>query len=161
MKALIRKMDVDDIEAVQQVATESWHDTYEGIIPRDIQDRFLQSVYSGGMLKSRMKRSYMFVAEVNGEVVGFANFSFVDQSKRSLLNAIYIYPHFQGKGIGTTLLEAGIAQLENVKSIYLHVEKGNEAGINFYKAKNFEIVAEINEEFVGHSLKTVQMVLKL
>ena len=39
---MIRNMTEQDVLAVQQVATETWHTTYEGIMPRPIQDVFLQ-----------------------------------------------------------------------------------------------------------------------
>lgn len=161
METFIRKMTPEDIEDVQRVAKASWHDTYEGIIPIDIQDRFLRAAYSEQMLIDRMNRSYMIVAEMAGKIIGFANFSYPDEAKKSLLNAIYLYPHIQGKGIGTQLLQTGIDELDDVQSIHLHVEKANETGIQFYKAKNFEIVDKIEEDFAGHTLQTIQMVLRV
>lgn len=161
MDVTIRTMRRKDISSVQQVATESWHDTYAEIIPERIRNRFLQSAYDNNTLRRRMKYSHMIVAEVNHEVVGFAQFSRPDEANNSLLNAIYIYPHYQGKGIGSKLLQAGINRLETAKAIYLHVEKGNDQGIQFYQARDFEVVAETEEQFIGHQLQTIQMVLKL
>ncbi|AOC92143.1 hypothetical protein BARD7_02678 [Bacillus amyloliquefaciens] len=46
MKPMIRAMKASDIKQVRQVAERSWH-TYEGIIPRHIQDQFLKIRLSG------------------------------------------------------------------------------------------------------------------
>ena len=51
MDYLIRKMKKRDMKQVQDVAKTSWSATYEGIIPIDIQERFLKTVYSKQNLK--------------------------------------------------------------------------------------------------------------
>lgn len=74
MDYLIRKMKKRDMKQVQDVAKTSWSATYEGIIPMDIQERFLKTVYSKQNLKWRLKNTTFFVAEINHRIVGFANF---------------------------------------------------------------------------------------
>ncbi|WP_010650369.1 GNAT family N-acetyltransferase [Oceanobacillus massiliensis] len=160
MDNLIRKMKKRDISQVQDVAKESWHATYEGIIPIEVQDRFLEAAYSYENMKRRLKGSTIYVAEVEGKVVGFANYSPVSVDGSVELGAIYVYPTYQGKGIGTAFLRAGIEQLE-VKEILLNVEKNNTIGANFYRAKGFEAVSEFDDQFDGHSLKTLRMSLKV
>ena len=161
MDFIIRDMRKKDIVQVQKVARTSWHSTYEGIIPRAIQDRFLDSAYSDGMLENRLKRSIIFIAEVDGEVVGFANYSPVNKEGMTELTALYLYQAYQGKGIGTALLAEGKLRLQGVKAIYINVEKNNEIGMNFYKAKGFEVVSEFDDQLDGHTLKTVRMVLRV
>lgn len=75
MTYVIREMKQEDIHAVQSVAKIVWHDTYEGIIPREIQDSFLDEAYSDEKMKYRLENTHLFVAEEEGEVIGFANFS--------------------------------------------------------------------------------------
>lgn len=58
-------------------------------------------------------------------------------------------------------MDKGITMLENLKEVYLDVEKDNTIGTNFYKAKGFKIVDEYDDNFDGHILKTVRMVLKI
>jgi ribosomal protein S18 acetylase RimI-like enzyme len=157
---VIRKMQKEDIQQVQQVAKTSWNYTYEGIIPLEIQESFLKSAYNDDMMQRRLERSFIFVSEVNGKVVGFANFSPVKEDGMTELLAIYLLPEYQGKGIGTALLKEGI-KLEGVKEIFVNVEKDNQIGTNFYKAKGFEVVSEFDDDFDGHILKTVRMVLKV
>jgi ribosomal protein S18 acetylase RimI-like enzyme len=157
----IRKMRKEDIKQVQSVAKRSWNDTYEGIIPIEIQHNFLDYAYHDEMLKKRLEGSYLFVAVVENTIVGFANFSPVKKEGEVELGAIYLLPNFQGKGIGSALLQAGIVNIEGIREVYINVEKENKKGINFYQAKGFETVEVFDEKFDGHILKTVRMVLKV
>jgi ribosomal protein S18 acetylase RimI-like enzyme len=161
MEFTIREMKHEDIKQVQNVAKTTWNSTYEGIIPLEIQENFLKSAYNDERMKQRLERSVLFVAEVESEIVGFANFSEVKEDRTAELGAIYLYPDQQNKGIGTALLQKGIEELEGVKEIYINVEKENKIGKTFYEAKSFEIVKEFDDDFDGHILKTVRMVLKL
>ena len=160
MTITIRNMQLTHIEAVENVATKSWHATYEGIIPRHIQDRFLELVYSKEMLKQRCEKTPVYVAIENGNIVGFANFSNVKKDGEVELSAIYLLPEVWGKGIGSYLLAYGIEQL-SPSAIYINVEAENEVGKQFYVARNFKVVEEFEEDFEGHMLKTTRMVLEL
>lgn len=161
MAYLIRPMLRQDIKSVQEVATASWHATYEGIIPLDVQNNFLRAAYHDEMMKRRMEHSYMLVAELKGEVVGFANFSKVNVEGEAELSAIYLLPKVQGNGIGTALLNKGIQMVKGVRSIFLDVEKNNKVGVHFYEAKGFQVVKEYDDVFDGHVLKTIRMCLQV
>lgn len=161
MECTIRRMQKEDILQVQHVAKTSWHTTYEGIIPIDIQESFLKSAYNDEMMQRRLEQSIIFVSEVKKKIVGFANFSPVKESGEAELGAIYLFPDYQGEGIGTALLKEGIKNLEGVKAIFINVEKENKIGRNFYKAKGFEVVTEFDDDFDGHLLETVRMVLNV
>ncbi len=50
---------------------------------------------------------YSFVAEVENNIVGFANFSSVREDGKVELWAIYVHPEQQGRGIGSALLQKG------------------------------------------------------
>ena len=161
MNTTIRKMHYEDSKQVQIIAKTSWHATYEGIIPLEVQNNFLKLNYSDESMKRRIEHSIVYVAEVEGEVVGFANYSKVRDGGKVELAAIYLHPEFQGRGIGTALIQQAVKELDGIKEIYINVEKGNKIGMNFYEAKGFEIVKESEEEFNGHILKQVRMVKKV
>jgi ribosomal protein S18 acetylase RimI-like enzyme len=137
----IRKMKTEDIPDVQKVAIASWKSTYEGIIPAEIQKRFLRTAYREAMMKKRLDRSFLFVAEADGKIVGFADYLPVKPDGTAELSAIYLYPEYQGKGLGTALLMEGIKNLENVKAISADVEKENKMGVAFYQDKGFQPAA--------------------
>lgn len=151
---MIRNMIEADIEAIQHVAAISWHATYEGIIPRDIQKQFLQQAYSVERLNERLVNTNFYVAVEDEEVVGYANFSVPRDNGEVELAAIYVLPSAQGKGIGSKLLAHGIEQLAP-RVIYLNVEKENLIGRQFYEARGFEVTDSFEEPFFGHTLKTL------
>ncbi|PID21436.1 GNAT family N-acetyltransferase [Sporosarcina sp. P3] len=157
MGFLVREMVNGDIEKVQDIARESWHATYEGIIPRTIQDCFLDAAYDTSMMDTRLQNSNLFVAVLDHEVVGFADFSSVDGDGTSELRAIYLYPDQQGKGMGSALIQKGIEVLGDIKEIMVEVEKENLVGRQFYEARGFKTVKEYDDHFDGHMLKTIQM----
>jgi len=159
MSFVIREMVKEDIKQVQDVARKSWNTTYEGIIPHQIQENFLKTAYSDEMMEERLSESFIFVAEKEGKVVGFANFTPVNSEGQSELSAIYVYQNFQGVGIGSALLQQGIKELENLKEVYINVEKENPIGKTFYDAKGFKTIKEFDDNFEGHILKIVRMCL--
>ncbi|WP_330949609.1 GNAT family N-acetyltransferase [Virgibacillus sp. MG-45] len=159
MQAIIRQATERDVSAIQHVARTSWKSTYEGIIPEEVQNRFLAEAYSDQNMEKRLAHSVVFVAEQKGQVVGFANFSPNHNGKREL-GAIYLLPAYQGKGIGTSLLEKGLQEFQELQELYINVEKDNEIGMHFYQAKGFEVSSQFDDDFDGHILKTVRMVLK-
>jgi len=161
MTIIIRKMTKKDMKQIQDIAKTTWHATYDGIIPRDIQDHFLEKAYSLQMMKQRLKQPYFFVAEVKGKVVGFSQFTVPNQQGMTELVAIYLYPDYQGKGIGSAFLKEGIKYLKDVKEIQLNVEKDNHIGRQFYEAKGFSVISEYQEDFAGHVLNTMRMALKM
>jgi ribosomal protein S18 acetylase RimI-like enzyme len=161
MKFNIRAMHSGDIQEVQQIAKRSWNDTYEGMIPLEIQERFLESAYNDEMMQRRLESSFIYVSESDGRIVGFANFSPVKEDGITELLAIYLIPEYQGKGIGTALLNEGIKNIEGIRKVFVNVEKENNIGAAFYQAKGFKVVSEFDDKFEGYTLKTVRMVLKM
>lgn len=101
-------------------------------------------------MKQRLERSILYVAEVDGIVGGNVE-----------LAAIYVNPEYQGKAIGTALLQQAINELEGTKEIYINVEKENQIGMTFYKAKGFEIVKQFDDDLDGHNLRTIRMDKKI
>lgn len=157
----VRIMEERDIEQVQQVAKLSWHNTYEGIIPAAVQEQFLKSAYSRDMMIRRLNVSSLYVAETQGRIVGFANFSLVKEGGDMELGAIYLMPDHQGNGAGSALLKVGINQAISAKRIFINVEKDNRTGVRFYEAKGFDFVSEFEDDLEGHKTWMQRMVLTL
>lgn len=118
-------------------------------------------VHTVMMMERRLKHSLILVAEADNTITGFANFTQVNEQGQVELSAIYLYPEYQGEGIGSALLNAGIEKLDNVKEIHRDVEKENRIGKTFYEAKGFKAVKEYDDDFDGNILKTVRMLLVL
>lgn len=160
MNYKIRNMIEDDIPKIQHIAKLSWHDTYAEIIPFHIQDNFLEMAYSSSMLEKRLALTKMYVAEFEGQVVGFANFS-KDENGIVELTAIYLLSDYRNLRIGSALIKHGISRMEGIKFIDVVVEKENKVGYNFYKKFGFVVQDEFEDDFDGHILQSVRMRLTL
>lgn len=86
------------------------------------------------------------VAEKDGAVVGYTlgERTVYDARKRSL----FVDPSCQGEGIGSTLFEASLADLDDV-TVRLRVLRGNERAINLYKEHGFTEVDSADVLFFG------------
>lgn len=159
MEIVIRNMVAADIEQIRHIATTSWHDTYKHSIPVDIQTNFLQRTYSNEALLERLENSHFFVAQIANQIVGFANLSLPDAKQQVELGALYLLPSKKRKGVGSKLLKIGIKRIGKVKQVLVHVEKHNQAALQFYKQKGFVCIKEFDELFYNHPLQTIQLML--
>jgi diamine N-acetyltransferase len=80
-----------------------------------------------------------FVAEVDGNIVGFATFFWAYYSwsgKALYLDDLYLQPDFRGYGMGKGLLQSVIelARSRNCKKVRWQVSNWNNHAIAFYKA---------------------------
>jgi ribosomal protein S18 acetylase RimI-like enzyme len=151
----------EDITSIQYVAKMSWYDTYEGIIPRSVQNRFLLKAYSNKELLRGLHNSFIYVATIDEKIVGYAHFFLLRNRGEIELGSIYILPAYQGKGIGSQLLGKGIKRSKELKAVYINVERENRRGRAFYHSKGFQLVNEFDDEFEGHLLKTMRMKLMI
>lgn len=99
------------------------------------------------------------MAEVDGEVVGFAQFvwdadateAFVGEGG-AMLQSLYVLPERWGEGVGTRLLEAGIDRLPpDRERLHLGVHEANDRAIGFYESRGFERAGAYDYE-VGDAL---------
>ncbi len=153
-------MEVRDIGAVRKVARQTWADTYEGVIPEDVQQRFLGHAYSEGSLVRRMEAGVFLVAVEDGEVVGFADLSPAPAEPGAVeLAAIYVLPGFQGRGVGTRLLQTALGRLPSTKKVRAEAERENLAARRFYEARGFAETSRRTQRAFGHEFRTVEMTL--
>ena len=158
---MIRTGTPQDIAAVQEIAHISWNDTYQDIIPLNIQQSFLDKSYSVPMMEMRLKKTILLLAEHEGEPVGFANFTKLDDDGDAELIALYLKPEHQRNGYGKMLLNSGLTYLLDGSNLFVYVECENKKGRSFYEANGFEFVEEFEELFEGHPMQTAKYVYNL
>jgi GNAT superfamily N-acetyltransferase len=108
----IRPATCDEARAIATVHIASWGTTYRGIGIDDFVDS--QNVDDRAAFWARILcdpaiQSYVYVAEVDGQIVGFASGGperTGDPEYKGELYAIYLLQSHQGKGIGRKLLQA-------------------------------------------------------
>jgi ribosomal protein S18 acetylase RimI-like enzyme len=155
----IRRAEVTDLPNVETVARAAWPVVYAGIIPDEVQRRLLDDWYSQESLRRALaaQRSTFFVAESGEEVVAFAQY--VRRSTESVeLTRIYVLPARQRGGIGTRLLDAGLAEFarEGLKRLTVSVERENRIGRHFYERSGFGEPSEYSLELPGYVLDLVK-----
>jgi ribosomal protein S18 acetylase RimI-like enzyme len=163
-EATIREATAADVGAIQQIAHETWSSTYEGIIPRDVQQRALASWYATASLANQIELagSLLLLAETKETAVGFAQFT-VRPGELGELARIYVLPSYQGTGIGSRLLERGLTWLRalGVRRLIVEVEELNPIGRGFYDHHGFTELRVHKEDLFGHELSTVTCELAL
>jgi ribosomal protein S18 acetylase RimI-like enzyme len=163
-KADVRLAVAQDAVAIRNIAQRTWSDTYVGIILPETQERFLGRWYTPAALEEAIGRSesWFYVAVVQGEVIGFAQFMMRDNG-RGELTRIYVLPEWQRQGVGSGLLREGLSALSThgAEQVFVHVEKGNAKGTRFYERSGFHQVREFSVELAEQNLELVEYALSL
>jgi ribosomal protein S18 acetylase RimI-like enzyme len=139
---VVRRCGVRDVSRLRDLLKVCWHTTYDRMIGQQQSVRMGRHVYSKFNLgyfiaQSLLSRaSTMLLATRDGSPVGFATAQF--DGAEVVLYGLYVHPDWQGKGIGSALLDAVIAGHPDAKAIRLEVLKDNAAAIAWYQAKGFE-----------------------
>ena len=145
--ATVRPAVAGHADAIGRVQVETWRVAYQGLMPDeaiasfDVESR--QRLWREGLARVRQPGSATFVAELDGEVVGFAS---VGRSRdeeaghEGELYAIYVHPSRWGQGIGRALLERAEESMREFgfDGALLWVMEGNERGERFYRAAGWE-----------------------
>ena len=158
-RVVIRRAEMTDLSNVEIVARATWPVAYAGIIPDDIQRRLLDSWYSPESLRRALATpgSSFFVAESNGDVVGFAQFVRRPPAAAELTR-IYVLPDRQRGGLGMRLLDAGLTEFasEGLKQLTVEVERDNRSGRRFYERAGFAKPRELARDVQGYGLRLIE-----
>jgi len=135
-----------DFAAVQHVLLSTWLDAYASFIPEADIRGYFASTYSAEKLAALLlsPTSKGYVADENGDVVGFERLQYDEKENRLYVSSIYVLPGHQGKGIGRHLL--GIAEDEarrlHLDRIWLGVMTQNTPSVEWYKKIGFAFPLE-------------------
>ena len=100
----------------------------------------LNWMYSLETLEKQASAGHRFyLAEENGEMLGFTGIELNQEPTKTKIHKIYILPTDQGKGIGKKLInKVKEIALENTQtSLLLNVNKYNQGAIAFYEYLGF------------------------
>ena len=137
--ASIRIAQLADAAAIAHVHVDSWLTTYAGIVPKTFLDSLNEAERVPLWTEQLMRDVSIFVAEIEGEVVGFACGGFLREPLGiydSELYALYLLKEAQGRGLGAALLGAVAEALlqKGHRSMLVWVLEQNPA-LHFYKRK--------------------------
>jgi L-amino acid N-acyltransferase YncA len=153
-----------DAPRIAAVHIASWREAYQGIVPEE----FLAGLDEAGRaddwrrtLETLERGHHVWVAEEEGEVVGFAYLgpSRDEDADRSTweIYAIYLEPHAWGRGIARELMRTVLAAVPAGSVVTLWALDANERARHFYRRNGFQPDGvEKMEEFGGEYLKEIR-----
>ncbi|HWW03752.1 GNAT family N-acetyltransferase [Collimonas sp.] len=147
---VIRRATVADAGVIAAVRIDSWRATYRGIIPDDYLDGMKvedSTAIWSRILSATSSAANVFVAEVDGEVLGFAAGMTLAEAKLgydSELTAIYLEPSVQRAGIGRRLVAHVAATLASAgaNNMLVWVLAENRQARQFYEMLGAELLVE-------------------
>jgi ribosomal protein S18 acetylase RimI-like enzyme len=131
----IRRASESDIEAISRVGHATWPSTY-GFAGQEYVERGLAQWYSEDAIRQSLRDTEMWVAEVDGAVVGIGN---VDLHRDPpTIWKLYVIPAHHGSGVGSALLEQLVASVPAERGVVaLEYVDGNERAGEFYARQGF------------------------
>lgn len=140
MNHVIRRAREADIPAITYVAAETWRATYAHTVAPHNQVQLLQRSYAPSALVAAIaaERAWFSVAEVDTQIVGFAQFVYRPDGFGELAR-IYVLPANQRHSIGRALLVEGAADIAHagIDVCFVSVEVDNAAALAFYRRFGF------------------------
>lgn len=161
--------DLDDTRALLIAHGRAWKAAYSGIVPEHAIERVASEAPDHERIMAEYDRLtdggdgvVLVVEDDDGNVRGYTVFRWGEaETKGSIgdgeaeLKELYVDPECWGEGMGTALLEAGIAQLPAaIDSLALETLEGNDVGAGFYEARGFRHDGNATFEIDGASLPT-------
>jgi ribosomal protein S18 acetylase RimI-like enzyme len=158
MAFIIRVADGNDLAAVLNVGRRTWPVTYGPIAGEDYVAMGLAKWWTEDATIPAIRAGRVTVAEVDGSVVGIAVVG--PHENHLVLWKLYVLPEYQGKAIGSALMESVVAAAEGEHDqIRLSYLNGNTLAEAFYRGKGF---VEISRESGGDGIpESVWMQLEL
>lgn len=148
MALIIRVADGNDLMAVLDVGRRTWPVTYGPIAGEDYVAMGLAKWWTEDATVPAIRAGRVTVAEVDGTVVGIAVVG--SHEDYLVLWKLYVLPEFQGKAIGTALVESVVASATGVhRQIRISYLEGNTLAEAFYRGKGF---VEISRESGGDGI---------
>ena len=154
---VIRAATIADADAMGTIHVRAWQNAYRGVMPDAYLDG-LQAEERAAMWRDRLGREDLppvFVADLDGSVVGFAAFGrqppSPDATSGGQLHVINIDPSYWGEGIGRALLRAATEALaELFDTAVLWVAPANARARSLYESEGWtDDGATATEELLG------------
>lgn len=139
----IRKAIVNDAEALQNISTQTFRETFQEVNTKENMQTYVDEAFNLNKLKEEIKNdhsAFYFVTDALN-IMGYLKINFGPaQTEKKDDNAveierIYVLKAYQGKQIGQLLFQQAlqIAKERNANYVWLGVWEENTKAINFYK----------------------------
>lgn len=151
---LTRAVSQDDIQAVSNLAGEIWREHYSKLIGKEQVEYMLTKYQSPEAIAEAIENdSYeYYLIKAGGRTVGYTGIR--PGEGRLFLSKIYILASERGKSYGSAVLRLheAICRERGLSSIWLTVNRGNDASVAAYRKNGFTVarteISDIGNGFV-------------
>ena len=158
----IERAKAEEVDAIKQVLSETWVATYADHLSRATIEQVTTHWHDPNLLRSQIEKpgDYFAVAKEDGTIIGLITLMALNRDEL-YLPRLYVRPAYQGKGVGTRLLNAALASYPDATVIRLEVEQQNAKGHSFWRSQKF-VDTGTNVEQVGNdSIAVITMERRL
>lgn len=137
----------EEIEILANKADIIWHEYFPGIITVEQIDYMVDMFLAPHSIKREMEEGYEFYLAYSGDDnVGFTVVK--PEEEKLFISKLYVDKEHRGQGFGSPMFDKAreIAVKNNLKSMYLTVNKYNTPSIEVYKHKGFQITKEVQTD---------------
>jgi GNAT superfamily N-acetyltransferase len=148
MRNIVKVTTKEDIILLAKKADTVWHEYFKSILSSEQIDYMVEKFQSEKAITKQIEESgyeYYFIIEDN-EIAGYTGIK--KEEEKLFISKLYLLKEFRGKGLSSLCFKfiEDYLKKNNLKSMYLTVNKYNENSINVYKHWGFDIVrAEKND----------------
>ena len=139
----IRRATAGDAEAVYEIVLRALRETNARDYPASVIDRLVLTLPEG--VASKLEEWHAYVAVVHGRIVGTGSLN------GKTVRAVFVHPDYQGRGIGTKLMDA-VENAASVQSVDTLTVQSSITAQPFYAKRGFKVV---RETFYGEEQTTV------
>jgi ribosomal protein S18 acetylase RimI-like enzyme len=155
----IERANIEDVPEIKQVLSETWRATYSSFLSQATINTVTSVWHSPDQLAAEIQNPRIFfsVARTNdGAIIGLTTVRQITDDT-VVLSRLYILPPYQRQGIGSQLLQAGIAAFPTARTIWLEVEENNHSAYTFYQNHGFRETESKEERVEGDVIKVMVM----
>jgi ribosomal protein S18 acetylase RimI-like enzyme len=146
MKIIYRRWQENDLPAIQNLLLETWLDAYSSFIPEDDLRDYNNATYNQQALAAMYRQAGVngFVADSDGRLVGCVRTRMAEDEHRFYVPSLYVLPHFQGKGIGKSLMNMAVKEAIALGQdrIWIGIMEKNKEGLDWYRKYGYNVVEE-------------------
>lgn len=142
-----------DLPAISKLAGVIWRACYPGIITMEQIDYMLARMYARDAMREEIQSQGICYDRllVSEQFVGFSSYGPTDQSAVFKLHKIYLHPAWQGRGLGSLILQHCEREVRKLGAhrVLLSVNKRNAKAIAAYQRNGFVIAESVVTDIGG------------
>lgn len=141
MNSNILKVTKDDLNLILQLQKEAFYQV--AVAENNFEIKPMVQTYQEICEDYEKKLFLKYI--VDGEIVGSVR-AFFDENTKCEIGRLIVKPKFQGKGIGSELMNAIESECADATVFSIFTSKSSESTIRLYKKLGYSIVRELSED---------------